>query len=284
MSGTEIPILPSISGLAGSSEAWIVDIWGVMHNGARAFEAAGEACIQFRQAGGIVLLLSNAPRPFTAVVSQLDGFGVARTAYDAGVTSGDVTRTMIASWQGRPVLHIGPARDRGLFEGFAIDFADALGAEVIVCSGLFDDTKETPQDYAALFADLVARRVPMICANPDLMVERGDTLVYCAGALAAEYAALGGEVSYAGKPHWPVYERALATINALAGRAVAKAKVLAIGDGIETDLRGAHLAGLRSVFIASAIHAPEGLNAAMLQQLFRSRPFAPVAALPALAW
>jgi HAD superfamily hydrolase (TIGR01459 family) len=284
MSGTEIPILPSISGLAGSSEAWIVDIWGVMHNGARAFETAGEACAKFRQAGGIVLLLSNAPRPFTAVVSQLDGFGVARTAYDAGVTSGDVTRTMITPWQGRPVLHIGPARDRGLFEGFAIDFADADAAEVIVCSGLFDDSQETPQDYAELFAGLVARRVPMICANPDLIVERGDKLVYCAGALAAEYAALGGKVSYAGKPHWPVYERALAAIDALRGRPVARDRVLAIGDGIETDLRGAYGAGLRSVFIASGIHAPEGLSPAVLQELFRSRPFRPVAALPALAW
>jgi|SRR5262245_7306583 len=284
MSGPEIPILTSIGGLAGSSEAWIVDIWGVMHNGASAFAAAGEACSKFRQAGGVVLLLSNAPRPFLAVVSQLDGFGVARAAYNAGVTSGDVTRAMIAPWRGRRVLHIGPARDRGLFEGFAIDFADAFGAEVVVCSGLFDDTKETPQDYAELFAGLVARRVPMICANPDLMVERGDRLVYCAGALAAEYAAIGGEVSYAGKPHWPVYERALAAIDALCGRSVAKDKVLAIGDGIETDLRGAHVAGLRSVFIASAIHAPAGLNPAMLQELFRSRPFAPVAALPALAW
>ncbi|HEU0158053.1 MAG TPA: TIGR01459 family HAD-type hydrolase, partial [Hyphomicrobiaceae bacterium] len=281
MSGTDIPILPSIRDLAGSAEAWIVDIWGVMHNGARAFEAAAEACAKFRQAGGSVLLLSNAPRPFTAVVSQLDGFGVARTAYDAGVTSGDVTRTMIAPWQGRPVLHIGPARDRGLFDGFAIDFADAVAAEVIVCSGLFDDSTETPQDYAELFAGLVARRVPMICANPDLVVERGDKLVYCAGALAADYAAIGGEVCYAGKPHWPVYERALAAIDALKGHAVAKDKVLAIGDGIDTDLRGAHVAGLRSVFIASAVHTPEGLSPAVLQQLFRSRPFAPVAALPA---
>ena len=284
MSGTQIPILASMRGLAPSSEAWIVDIWGVMHNGASAFEMAAAACTKFRQAGGTVVLLSNAPRPFAAVVAQLDGFGVARTAYDAGVTSGDVTRAMIASWQGRAVLHIGPARDRGLFEGFSIDFTDALGAEVIVCSGLFDDTKETPHDYAELFTGLVARRVPMICANPDLMVERGDTLVYCAGALAAEYAAIGGEVSYAGKPHWPVYERALAAINGLKGRPVAKDKVLAIGDGIETDLRGAHLAGLRSVFIASAIHAPQGLNPAMLAQLFQSLPFAPVAALPALAW
>jgi len=284
MSGTDIPILASIRDLAGSTEAWIVDIWGVMHNGARAFEAAAEACAKFRQAGGSVLLLSNAPRPFTAVVSQLDGFGVARTAYDAGVTSGDVTRTMIKPWQGRPVLHIGPARDRGLFDGFAIDFADAAAAEVIVCSGLFDDSKQTPQDYGELFAGLVARGVPMICANPDLVVERGDKLVYCAGALAADYAAIGGEVSYAGKPHLPVYERALAAINALKGRAVAKDKVLAIGDGIDTDLRGAYVAGLRSVFIASAVHAPDGLSPAVLQQLFQSRAFAPVAALPTLAW
>ena len=284
MSGREIPILPSISGLAGSSEAWIVDIWGVMHNGVRAFETAGAACAKFRQAGGIVLLLSNAPRPFTAVVSQLDGFGVARTAYDAGLTSGDVTRTMIAPWQGRPILHIGPARDRGLFEGFALDFADALVAEVIVCSGLFDDSKETPQDYAELFAGLVARRVPMICANPDLMVERGDQLVYCAGALAAEYAAIGGEVSYAGKPHWPVYERALAAIDALRGRPVAKDKVLAIGDGIETDLRGAYVAGLRFGLHRQCHSCPRGVGPSHAAQLFRSRPFAPVAALPALAW
>jgi len=284
MSRTPIPILTSISSLASGSEAWIVDIWGVMHNGARAFQMAADACRTFRQQGGSVLLLSNAPRPFTAVVAQLDGLGVARAAYDAGVTSGDVARQMIATWQGRPLLHIGPARDRGLFEGLTLDFADANRAAVIVCSGLFDDTKETPQDYAELFAGLIARRVPMICANPDLVVERGDRLVYCAGALAAEYAAMGGEVSYAGKPHWPVYERALAVLDELRGRSTAKAKVLAIGDGIETDLRGAHIAGLRSVFIASAIHAPEGLNSATLGKLFHARPFAPIAALAALAW
>jgi HAD superfamily hydrolase (TIGR01459 family) len=284
MSGTAIPILASIRSLAIGSEAWIVDIWGVMHNGARAFQVAADACRTFRQQGGTVLLLSNAPRPFTAVVSQLDGLGVARAAYDAGVTSGDVARQMIATWQGQPLLHIGPARDRGLFDGLTLDFTDARRAEVIVCSGLFDDNKETPQDYAARFADLIARRVPMICANPDLVVERGDRLVYCAGALAAEYAAMGGEVSYAGKPHWPVYERALALLDELRGQPTAKERVLAIGDGIETDLRGAHIAGLRSVFIASAIHAPEGLNSAALGKLFQARPFAPIAALAALAW
>jgi HAD superfamily hydrolase (TIGR01459 family) len=279
-----IPILSSISALSADSAAWIVDIWGVMHNGAHAFAAAGDACRRFREQGGSVLLLSNAPRPFSAVRSHLDGLGVARSAYDAGLTSGDVTRTMLAAWQRRPLLHIGPDRDKGLFEGLAIDFADAAGAEVILCSGLFDDTKETPQDYARLFERLVARRVPMICANPDLVVERGQTLVYCAGALAAEYANSGGQVTYAGKPHWPVYERALALIDELRGRATAKAEVLAIGDGVETDLRGAHTAGLRSVFIASAIHAPEGLSDAALGRLFGRRPFAPIAALSALAW
>jgi len=284
MDAAAIPILASMRALASDSEAWIVDVWGVLHNGARAFPDAQQACRSFRQQGGTVLLLSNAPRPFTAVVAQLDSLGVSRAAYDAGVTSGDVTRTLLEAWQRRPLLHIGPERDKGLFAEVAIDFADARRAEVIVCSGLFDDTKETPQDYASLFAGLIARRVPMLCANPDLVVERGDALVYCAGALAAEYQRMGGEVTYAGKPHWPVYERALARIDELRGRPTRKDKVLAIGDGIETDLRGAHLAGLKSVFIASAIHAPGGLDRAALTSLFASRPFAPIAALTALSW
>src|SRR5262249_44834998 len=147
-----------------------------------------------------------------AVVAQLDGLGVSRAAYDAGGTSGDVTRTLLEAWQHRPLLHIGPERGKGLFARVGIGLADAGRAEVIVCSGGFDDPKGTPQDYAGLSAGLIARRVPMLCANPDLVVERGDALVYCAGALAAEYQRMGGEVTYAGKPHWPVYERALARI------------------------------------------------------------------------
>jgi HAD superfamily hydrolase (TIGR01459 family) len=284
MNAAPIPILAGIRELAAQREAWIVDIWGVMHNGVRAFAAAVDACRRFREHGGSVLLLSNAPRPFSAVVAQLEALGVPPTAYDGVLTSGDVTRTLIAAWQGRPLLHIGPARDRGLFEGLVLEFANAEEAAVIVCSGLYDDSKETPQDYASLFDRLAARGVPMLCANPDLVVERGDSLVYCAGALAAEYAGRGGEVTYAGKPHWPIYARALTLIDALRGRPTAKDQVLAIGDGIETDLRGAQVAGLSSVFIASAIHAPDGLSVAALEHLFAGRPFAPIAALPALAW
>ena len=279
-----IPILASIADLAPTSDAWIVDVWGVMHNGARAFAAAGEACRRFRAGGGIVMLLSNAPRPFSAVVAQMAGFGVDPASYDGGVTSGDATRGMIESWAGRPLLHIGPARDLGLFAGLDVRLGTAEDAEAIVCSGLYDDTKETPASYEALFDKLAARGLPMICANPDLVVERGDRLVYCAGSLAAVYAAKGGKVLYAGKPYLPIYERTFAEIERLKAAAVPKSRILAIGDGLDTDLKGAHAAGLRSVLIASAVHLPGGLNEDTLGRLFADRPFAPVAALPALVW
>lgn len=278
------PILSSIAPLADTSEAWIVDIWGVMHNGARAHAAAGDACRRFRARGGIVVLLSNAPRPFSAVIPHMTSLGVDPDAYDTGVTSGDATREMIADWQGRPLLHIGPERDRGLFEGYEVRFSAPDAAEVVICSGLYNDSTETPADYAGLFEGLLARQVPMICANPDIMVERGEELLYCAGALAADYEAKGGKVTYAGKPHIPIYDRTLREIAHLKGRPIATDKILCIGDGVETDLKGAHNAGLRSVFIASPIFLPDGLSAPALTNLFADRPFTPIAALPALAW
>jgi len=280
-----IPILSSIAPLAAASRAWIVDIWGVMHNGARAHRAAVDACARFRAAGGIVVLLSNAPRPFASVVAHMTALGVDARAYDGGVTSGDATRDMIAERQGKPLLHIGPERDLGLFQGLDVRLATPETAEVVVCSGLYDDTRETPADYAGLFTGLLARGVPMICANPDIVVERGEALVYCAGALAADYEAKGGQVIYAGKPHAPIYQRTLAEIARLSGgRPLARDEILCIGDGIDTDLEGAAGAGLRSVFIASPIFVPNGLGPAVLAELFAGRPFAPVAALPALAW
>ena len=284
MKSSAIPILSSIAALASTSEAWIVDIWGVMHNGARAHPSAVEACTKFRAAGGTVVLLSNAPRPFAAVVPHMTSLGVDAQAYDSGVTSGDATRDMIVEWQGRRVLHIGPERDKGLFEGYDIQLALPNAADAILCSGLYDDTTETPADYADLLAGLAARGLPMICANPDIVVERGEKLIYCAGALAADYEKKGGKVIYAGKPYSPIYQRTLAEIARLKGKPVAKEKVLCIGDGVATDLKGAYGAGLRSVFIASPIFAPNGLEATALEELFAAQPFTPVAALPALAW
>jgi HAD superfamily hydrolase (TIGR01459 family) len=279
-----IPILPSIAELAATSDAWIVDIWGVMHNGMRAHPAAAEACRAFRATGGTVVLLSNAPRPFEAVVPHMTSLGVPADAYDTGVTSGDVTRDMLRPWQGRRLLHIGPERDQPLRDGLDIALAPAAEAEVVLCSGLYNDDTETPADYAEMLDALAARGVPMICANPDILVERGDRLIYCAGALAQNYATKGGEVHYAGKPHLAVYERTLAEIARLRGQRIEKARVLAIGDGVETDLAGAHAAGLRSVFVASPIFAPDGLSAEVLGDLFAGRPLVPVAAMTGLAW
>jgi HAD superfamily hydrolase (TIGR01459 family) len=284
MTPAAIPLLPSIAELSTTCDAWIVDIWGVMHNGARAFDAAGEACRAFRARGGIVMLLSNAPRPFSAVVGHMTALGVDPAAYDGGVTSGDATRGLIEERAGQSLLHIGPERDKGLFEGLDVELAPAEAAQGIVCSGLYDDTRETPADYEALFDRLTARRLPMICANPDLVVERGSALVYCAGSLAAVYAEKGGEVIYAGKPHLPIYARTFAAIERIRSAPVRKERILAIGDGVDTDLLGAHRAGLRSVFIASAVHLPSGLDEPALARLFASRPFRPIAALPALVW
>jgi HAD superfamily hydrolase (TIGR01459 family) len=281
---TPIPIVSSIADLAASAEAWIVDIWGVMHNGARAHPAAGAACREFRKRGGIVMLLSNAPRPFVNVVPHMTSLGVNTQAYNGGVTSGDATRDMIADWQGKRLLHIGPDRDMPLFEGYGVELSNADDADAIVCSGLYDDAKETPADYAGLLAGLARRRIPMICANPDILVERGEEIVYCAGALAADYEKLGGPVTYAGKPHAPIYDRTMREIARIKGREVPREKIICIGDGLETDLLGAYKAGFRSVFIASPIFVLEGLNDSVLEKLFAPRPFAPVAAMSALTW
>jgi HAD superfamily hydrolase (TIGR01459 family) len=279
-----IPILHSIAALAATSDAWIVDIWGVMHNGARAHPAAGAACREFRARGGTVVLLSNAPRPFANVIPHMTSLGVDPASYDGGITSGDATRDMIAGWQGKRLFHIGPDRDKPLFEGYDVELSGADAADVIICSGLWDDSRETPADYKDLFTGLLGRGVPMICANPDILVERGHDIIYCAGALAADYEGRGGKVTYAGKPHAPIYERTLREIAKLRARAVSKERILCIGDGLETDLLGAHRSGLRSVFIASPIFVPEGLDDGVLGKLFGDRPFTPEAALEALAW
>jgi HAD superfamily hydrolase (TIGR01459 family) len=280
-----IPILSSIRDLAPTSDAWIVDIWGVMHNGVRPFLDAAKACATFRKSGGTVVLLSNAPRPNREVMKQLATIGVPREAWDAIITSGDATRALISEYAGRPILHLGPERDRPLFDGLDAGFSTADIAEAVVCTGLYDDTRETPEDYRALFEDLATRNVPLICANPDLTVQRGETIVYCAGALAEAYAAIGGPVLYAGKPHLPVYDMTMALIANVRGRDVAKARVIAIGDGLRTDIAGAATAGLRAVLIASGIHFTDAtFTEAALAEIFAGREDTPIAAMRTLAW
>ena len=286
ISSETIPVIGSIAPLGLSYAAWLVDIWGVMHNGVRAFPPAVEATRRFREQGGIIVLLSNSPRPSEGLQRQLRSLGVSDQSYDATVSSGDLTRHELAKHAGARIFHLGPERDLPIFERLEVTRVDAADAELIVCTGLFDDETETPEDYEVLLKELAERKLTMLCANPDLMVERGHSLVYCAGALAQIYAEDGGEVIYAGKPYAPIYELAEEIVAKRAGRNVARGEILAIGDGIHTDMAGAASFGLDTVFVASGLHVGpggEGLDDLRLGQLFEGRK-PPRAAMPALAW
>lgn len=277
-----IPILARLSERADTADAWLCDIWGVMHNGKAAFDNAKSACTTYRKTGGIVVLVSNAPRPAEVVAKHLETFGITSACYDAIVTSGDVTRSIMRARKPAPFLHVGPDRDLGIFAGLGWPQVADDKAELLLCSGLHDDKLETPENYRDLFVNLAGRGVPMLCANPDIKVERGQEVVYCAGALAQLYESLGGDVTYAGKPHKPVYDAALAMIARIAGRGIARERVLAIGDGVNTDIRGAAGVGLPSLFIASAIHVDGALTKAKLDAIFASLPFRPIAAMDGL--
>lgn len=287
----QIPVIDSIREIGGGRRVWFVDIWGVMHNGRDAFPDASAATRAFRDTGGVVVLLSNSPRPSPDLQEQLRLIGVPDEAYDATVSSGDLTRHELAKHKGARVFHLGPERDRPIFENAEVTLTGPEDAELIVCSGLFDDEVETPEDYVELLSSLAARDVPMICANPDHKVERGHQLLYCAGALAAAYESLGGRALYAGKPHLPVYELAFETaaiIAAARGETIAKSDVLAIGDGAKTDIIGAGVFGVPSVFVASRLHAPDEsvglLDAGHLAALFAEEPSPPIAATHGLRW
>lgn len=278
-------LLTSIAPLAPEADVWFLDIWGVLHNGHKPFAGAVDACQTFRKGGGHVILVSNSPRPRPGVIKQLDDIGVARDAYDDVITSGDVSRALIRDATSVPLLHIGPKRDVPLFDGLHAVFADAVAGGVAVCSGLYDDETETPADYAAMLAQLRARDVPMICANPDLKAERGGKLIYCAGAIAAAYEQLGGRVQYAGKPYPPIYKAAMEIAARVAGGDVSKSRVLAIGDGVATDIRGASLAAIRSVFVASGVHVARGVSVTdAAEALFANEPQKPIGLMTALVW
>lgn len=283
-----------VSGLASVADRYdtiLCDVWGVLHNGISAFPEAGDALARFREAGGTVVLITNAPRPHGIVQAMLEGLNARTDAWDAIVTSGDVTRGEIADRTGRPAFHLGPERDLPVFSGLDVSLTTPEEADYVVCTGLFDDNTETPEDYASLLDKLRTRELTMICANPDLVVERGSELLYCAGALADAYERRGGEAIYAGKPHGPIYERAIATAAAIrSGQGTEPRKILAVGDAIRTDIAGGARAGLDTLFVARGIHAGETLDAAgrinrdHLPGWVKQQAYAPTMAIERLAW
>ncbi len=288
-----LPVPPTLAGLAtvaGDYDLVLCDVWGVVHNGVAAFPGACDALPRLRRGGAAVVLITNAPRPAPFIAEMLEKMGVPKDAYDAIVSSGDLTRTALADRPGAKVFHIGPERDVSTFDGLDVTLVPLAEAQIVVCTGLFDDDVETATDYAVPLAEMRARDLPFICANPDIVVARGDKLIYCAGAIAEAYEALGGEVLYFGKPYPAIYETALALGAAASGRQAARERILAIGDALHTDMAGAARCGFDGLFIASGIHAHElsAIDGAIPDGEALARLFAghahPRGVMPRLAW
>jgi HAD superfamily hydrolase (TIGR01459 family) len=274
---TTLRFVENLRELVGGVDAVLSDIWGVVHNGIEAFPQACEALHSFRKQGGAVILITNAPRPADSVQRQLRKLGVADDTYDAIVSSGDLTRLYVADHPGRKVFWLGPERDGSIYHGLDAVLSPLEDASYIVCTGLFDDETETADDYRDMMLTARERGLPLICANPDIVVERGDRLVYCAGAIAELYRELGGEVIFYGKPHRPIYERAMELAAGRLGHAVLPSRVLAIGDSVRTDLAGAHGFGIDCLFVTRGIHAEEfsgvdQLDSTSVKELFGHPP------------
>ncbi len=281
----EIPILYGVADISQNRKAWLCDVWGVLHDGLRAFPSAIEACRSFRRRGGEIILISNSPRTSAAVLDHLHSVGVPNDCFTQLVTSGDVTRNFVEAYSSEPLFHLGPERDRCLFDGLNVQFAAAEKAAAAVCTGFFDEDNEVAEDYDGMLSEFAARGVPMICANPDLVVERGSKLVPCSGLLAERYAALGQTVIQAGKPYRPIYEAAMRKLT----KPLPPSELLAIGDGVDTDIKGASGQGIDSIYIASRVNMGDAAEAAKLSQpmlgrLFAERPFRPAAAMAQLRW
>lgn len=256
---TATKALSGLSEIVHDYDVLLCDVWGVIHNGREHFPEACAALERFAAERGPVILISNSPRPSSDVALQLDQLKVPRAAWTAFVTSGDATRQLLKARAPGPAWCIGPERDNVLYEGLGLEFSGPQDAAFIACTGPVDDETETPEDYRASLSAAADRGLTMICANPDRMVHRGERLVYCGGALADLYGALGGEVIMAGKPYPAIYDLCLADAERLLGRA--DGRVLCIGDGLPTDIKGAQDRGLDCLFVAGGIHAVDTAGA-----------------------
>jgi HAD superfamily hydrolase (TIGR01450 family) len=276
----------SLDEISGRYAAILCDVWGVLHNGVTHFEAAADALAAARERGLAVVMITNSPRPQQGVIAQFETIGVPEAAWDRVVTSGDVTRDLVQAGP-RRIFHLGPERDFALFEGLDVELVEEFEASSVVCTGLFDDDIETPDDYAEMLSRLRARNLPMICANPDIMVERGERIVWCAGALARDYAQTGGRTLIAGKPHAPIYAAAMKAAGDVLGRDLRREEALAIGDGMLTDIKGASDNGIDVLYVSGGVHArdyghPDDPEPEKLQAFLDRHGYHPVAMMTKL--
>lgn len=282
-------IIPALSEISAPYDALFCDLWGCVHNGHAPYPAAIAALQKYREKGGRVVLLTNAPRPSQFVAATLDRMGVPRDAWDLVVSSGDAAQyAMLTGAVGRKVWHLGPDKDDGFFTDTPTHLADQPilrvpldQADGIVCTGPFDDLTEVPDDYRGRFLLAKARGLKMLCANPDIVVDMGDKRIYCAGALAELYEKMGGESLYFGKPHPPIYDLARRELAELTGFTPDNGGILAIGDGIGTDIQGALGEGIDALFVTGGLAAdafgadPENPDPALLDHWLTSREMSP---------
>lgn len=282
-----IPMYHGLSPLAGRYDAYIVDLWGVMHDGVRAFPAAVACLERLHGQGKRILILSNAPRRAAEVIARNAEIGLPARACDFVMSSGEETWQHLARRAaGERCYHLGPGRDLGMREGLAYVFVDDMAAaDLILNTGALLNT-DTAESYDALLRPAASRGVPMVCANPDLEVIRGDTREICAGAIAARYEALGGVVRYHGKPHPGIYRTCFALLDG-----IARPRIAAIGDSLRTDIAGAVTAGIDGLFVTGGLQGAElsvdaegNADPARLAALCDAAGVHPSAALPVLRW
>jgi len=278
---TAFQTLSGLGDIAGDYDALLCDIWGVIHNGREPFLAACEALERFRAERGPVVLISNSPRPSVAIPEQFRHVGVPGELWDAIVTSGDATIDELARRAPGPAFKLGPVRDDGLYETLAMNFSDLDQAAFISCTGLFEDDHETPDDYDDLLSEAKALDLPLVCANPDVQVRRGDKVIYCGGALAQKYEKMGGEVIYAGKPHPPIYRLSRAWLGEIMGYNPSPERVLCIGDNVLTDLLGAQAEGYDCLFVDGGLHSAK---ATVLKNLLKTHNISARYMAPSLLW
>lgn len=280
------PTIASLEEITGRYTAILSDVWGVLHNGVRCFQPAADALEAARSRGNAVVMITNSPRPHQGVEAQFDTLGVPAGAWDRVVTSGDVTRKLVAAGP-RRIFHVGSERDLSFYDGLEVELVEEFEANAVVCTGLFDDETENPDDYREMLMRLRARNLPFVCANPDIVVERGEKIIWCAGALARDYALMGGRTEVAGKPHLPIYEAAMRAASEVVGREVRRDEVLAIGDGMLTDIKGAADYGIDVLYISGGVHAadyghPDEPDPAKLEAFLNRHAYRPVATMPKL--
>jgi len=246
-----------LSDIAGRYDAILCDVWGVIHNGRRAFDEACNALASFRQDGGRVCLITNAPVPKAQVVSYFEPMGVRADAFDDCVSSGDVCREELSRRRDQKIWRVGVDsswdRDKHLYQGLGLDFTGPQHADLLLCIGLRDQANDAPEDYREELMPGIERGLPMLCANPDKQVRVGNRLIWCAGALAEIYEEMGGQVIYPGKPHAAIYNVALSRLEALAGAPLSRGRILCVGDSPSTDVRGASRQGFDSLYVGTGL-------------------------------